>query len=154
VHAFHSDYGFAWYCSRERALITQTTVTQGRPAGGRVLSDWIDVALQEDDAGIRAAGGLLLFHDFRSLISYEPATRSLIESRIKERRSGYSRRTIMVVRPKPIWRMAMQVTDVTLAMLGVPPAKVTGDMARAVAELDSIVIDPMPPAWLLASRPS
>ena len=54
VHAFHPDYGFAWYCTRHRALITQTTVAHGHVAGGRVLCDWIDCALREDAAGIDA----------------------------------------------------------------------------------------------------
>jgi len=154
VQVFHPEYGFAWYSTRARALITQTTVTHARPAGGRVLCDWIDDALREDGPGIEAAGGIFLFHDFRSLTRYDTETRSLIEERIKQRRPGYARRTIMVVRPTPIWRMAMQVTDLTLALLRVPPAKVTGDIARAAAELESFVIDRAPPSWLVAGRPA
>jgi hypothetical protein len=45
--------------------------------------------------------------------------------------------------------MAMHVTDVTLALLGVPPTDVTGDVGRAAAELRSFVIDPVAPSWLL-----
>jgi len=147
---FHPDYGFAWYSSEQRALITQTHVVQGRAAGGRVLCDWIDTALKEDDLGIVAAGGLYLFHDFRSLTGYDTETRTLINDRIKRRRSKYARRTIMVVKPTPIWRMAMHVTDLTLALLRVPPTNVTGDIVRAAAELESFAIDPAPPAWLHA----
>jgi hypothetical protein len=54
----------------------------------------------------------------------------------------------MVVRPTPMWRMAMRVTDLTLAMLGVPPAKLTSDIDRAARELHEFVIDRAPPAWL------
>jgi hypothetical protein len=149
VHAFHPDYGFAWYSSAQKALITQTTVSYARPVGGLVLCDWIDDALREDAVEIETAGGLLLFHDFRSLTGYETETRSLINARIKQRKPGYARRTIMVVRPTPMWRMAMHVTDVTLAMLGIPPARVTADMTRAARELTSCVIDPLPPKWLV-----
>lgn len=148
VHAFHADYGFAWYCTAQRALITQTTVSHARPAGGLVLCDWIDLALREDRAAIEASGGLFLLHDFRSLAGYDPETRVLINERIKLRKPGYARRTIMVVRPTPIWRMAMQVTDLTYAMLGLPSAKVTGDIARAVDELGDCTLDPRPPLWL------
>jgi hypothetical protein len=148
VHVFHPDYGFAWYSTSQRALITQTHVTYGRPAGGRVLCDWIDNALEKDGKGIDAAGGLYLFHDFRTLAGYDTDTRTLINDRIKLRRPKYARRTIMVVKPTPIWRMAMQVTDLTLALLRVPPTKVTGDIARAAAELQSFVIDPTAPGWL------
>jgi hypothetical protein len=148
VHAHHRHYGFAWYCSRDKALITQTTVDYGRSEGGRVLSDWIDLALREDAAGIAAAGGLFLFHDFRSLTGYDTETRVLINDRIKQRKPGYNRRTIMVVRPTPLWRMAMRVTDLTLALLGIPPVKVTGDIDRAAAELKGFTVDKSPPAWL------
>jgi hypothetical protein len=148
VHAHHRQYGFAWYCSQNKALITQTTVDHARCEGGRVLCDWIDLALKEDGEGIAAAGGIFLFHDFRSLAGYDTATRVLINERIKQRKPGYSRRTIMVVRPTPIWRMAMHVTDLTLSMLRIPPVSVTGDMDRAVGELKGFAIDSNPPQWL------
>jgi hypothetical protein len=134
-------------------LITQTTVSHGRAAGGRVLCDWIDATLREDSEGIDASGGIFLFHDFRSLGGYDPETRAVINERIKHRKPAYSRRTIMVVRPTPIWRMAMHVTDLTLAMLRIPPTNVTGDIVRASAELKGFVTDRTPPAWLVgASR--
>jgi hypothetical protein len=152
VQVFHDDYGFAWYSTKHKALITQTTVTYARAAGGRVLSDWIDAALKADAAGIDAAGGIFLFHDFRSLTGYDTETRSLVNDRIKLRKTGYARRTIIVVRPTPIWRMAMTVTDLTMAMLRIPPAKVTGDIARAAAELSSFELDATAPPWLAASR--
>lgn len=94
-----------------------------------------------------------MFHDFRSLAGYDTQTRVLINERIKQRKPGYNRRTIMVVRPTPLWRMAMCVTDLTLAMLGIPPVSVTGDMARAAAELSGVAIDSNPPAWLHSRRP-
>jgi hypothetical protein len=153
VPAFHADYGFAWYSRAERALVTQTVVSHGRAAGARVLCDWIDVTLKEDAAGIEASGGLYLFHDFRSLTGYDTDTRTIINDRIKLRRAGYARRTIMVVRPTPIWRMAMQVTDLTLALLRVPPTTVTGDMKRAKTELDRFVMDATPPSWLVRAAP-
>jgi hypothetical protein len=154
VHAFHPDYGFAWYCTSQRALITQTTVAHGRLAGGQVLCDWIDCALREDAAGIDAAGGIFLFHDFRSLARYDPDTRSVINDRIKLRKPGYARRSIMVVRPTPIWRMAMHVTDVTFALLRLPPMNVMVDMARAAEELKSFAVERAAPEWLLGRRRS
>jgi len=117
-----------------------------------VLCDWIDLALREDAAGIAAAGGLFLFHDFRALAGYDTEARVLINERIKQRKPGYSRRTIMVVRPTPIWRMAMRVTDLTLAILRIPPVSVTGDMNRAVEELSGFSIDHNPPPWLALRR--
>ena len=151
-HVFHPDYGFAWYSTAQKALITQTTVAYARTAGGGVLCDWIDIALREDATGIDAVGGLFLFHDFRSLTGYASEVRTLINERIKLRKPSYSRRTIMVVRPTPIWRMAMHVTDLTLAMLRIPPIKVTGDKARAATELHDIHVDPEPPGWLAGQR--
>jgi hypothetical protein len=149
VQAFHVDYGFAWYCSEQRALITQTSVEHARREGGLVLCDWIDTALREDGAAIDAAGGLYLFHDFRSLSGYDTETRVAINERIKLRKPGYSRRTIMVVRPTPMWRMAMRVTDLTRAMLGLAAAKLTSDIDRAAHELQGFVADREPPAWLV-----
>lgn len=153
MHAHHEHYGFAWYCARDKALITQTTVEYGRSEGGRVLCDWIDLALREDAQGIAAAGGLFLFHDFRSLAGYDTETRVLINERIKQRAPGYTRRTIMVVRPTPLWRMAMRVTDLTLAMLRIPPVSVTGDIDRAAAELKGLAVESRAPGWF-AARPS
>lgn len=152
MHAFHPEYGFVWYCSEQSVLITQTTVAYAHREGGRVLSDFIDLALREDADGIAAAKGLFLFHDFRSLTGYAAETRVLINDRIKLRSPGYARRTIMVVRPTPIWRMAMHVTDLTFAMLGMPPAMVTANMERAAEELSDIVIDAVPPPWLAPFR--
>jgi hypothetical protein len=152
VHAHHAHYGFAWYSSQTKALITQTTVDQRRCEGGRALCGWIDLALREDAEGIAAAGGLFLFHDFRSLAGYDTQTRLLINERIRQRRPGYARRTIMVVRPTPLWGMAMRVTDMTLAMLGIPPVKITGDIDRAAAELKGMTIDSSPPVWLNPRR--
>jgi hypothetical protein len=152
VQAFHPEYGFAWYSTKQRALITQTVVAHGRTSGGRILSDWIDAALREDAAGIELAGGIFLFHDFRSLVGYDPETRTHINERIRQRKAGYARRSIMVVRPTPIWRMAMHVTDVTFALLRLPPMKVTADMARAADELKGVEVDSAPPAWLRGRR--
>lgn len=152
LHAFHRHYGFAWYCLQQKALITQTTVPHAKIEGGKVLCDWIDLALREDEPGIAAAGGIFLFHDFRSLSGYDTETRVLINERIKLRKPGYSRRTIMVVRPTPIWRMAMRVTDLTLAMLGMPPAKLTSEIERAAAELSGFTIDRTPPTWFNLGR--
>jgi hypothetical protein len=151
VHVFHPAYGFVWYCSAQRALITQTTVAYAHAEGARLLSDFIDLALREDAPGIAEAKGLFLFHDFRSLTGYATEARVLINERIKLRSPGYARRTIMVVRPTPIWRMAMHVTDLTFAMLGMPPAMVSANMERVVEELDDFTIDTTPPAWLAAS---
>jgi hypothetical protein len=150
IQVFHPDYGFAWYSSAHKALVTQTHVTHARPAGGHVLSDWIDAALREDAAGVEAAGGLFLLHDFRSLVGYDAETRTIVNDRIRARKPDYARRIIIVVRPKPIWRMAMHVTDLTLALLGIPPAKVTGNIVRAAAELEAFVFDSKPPPWLVA----
>lgn len=152
MHAYHREYGFAWYSSQSKALITQTTVDHGRCEGGRALCDWIDLALREDAVGIAAAGGLFLFHDFRSLAGYDTQTRVLINERIRQRRPGYARRTIMVVRPTPLWGMAMRVTDLTLAMLGIPPVSITGDMNRAAAELKGMTVDSNPAPWLSPRR--
>jgi hypothetical protein len=46
----------------------------------------------------------------------------------------------------------MRVTDMTLAMLGIPPEKITGDMDRAAAELKGLTIDSSPPGWLNPRR--
>ena len=148
LHTFHRDYGFAWYCTQSAAIITQTTVAHARPGGGLVLCDWIDTALREDGPNIDAAGGILLVHDFRSLTGYDTETRVLINERIKLRKPSYSRGMITVVRPTPMWRMAMRVTDLTRAMLGMPPATLTSDITRLVEEVRDCVIDPKPPTWL------
>jgi hypothetical protein len=109
--AFHVDYGFAWYSSAQRALITQTTVSRARREGGLVLCDWIDAALREDAAAIDAAGGTFLLHDFRSLDGYDTETRMVINERIKLRKADtHGGRSWWCVRRRcGAWRCALQI---------------------------------------------
>jgi hypothetical protein len=151
THAFDPSAGHCWYDRARALLVTQTVVPQATVPGARVVMDWVDAALEHEAPAIRAAGGLMVFHDWRSLGGYDSDARVLVNDRMRRRPRGYSRRTICVVAPTPLWRMALTVTDLTYAMLGVPPAAMTGDMKRACEELGGYV-PREGPAWLVNLR--
>lgn len=152
LHLFDPSYGHCWWVADAAAIVTQTICTYGHAEGAAHMSDWVDACLAHEKPALEAAGGLLILHDWRSLQAYDSKSRVLINDRMKRRPKGYARRTMCVVRPTPLWRMALTVTDLTYALLNIPPAVMGGDMARALATLQGTTPGPAP-AWLRACTP-
>jgi hypothetical protein len=145
---FRRAYGHCWYDREKAMLITQSHGSRGSVAGAQVLCDLVDAALEHERDTIAAAGGLLIFHDWRSLEGYDSEARVLVTDRMRKRPRRYARRTLCVVNPTPLWRMALTVADLTYALLDVPPATFTANMDRALALLEGIVPASAPPEWL------
>jgi hypothetical protein len=148
IHAYRPAYGYCWFLRECAALVTQTHVPRADLAAARVLTDWIDQAVQyERDVWI-ARKGLLVLHDWRSLNGYDSDARALVIERQRRRPKGYARHVCCVVEPTPLWRMALTVADLTLALLGCPPAALMRDTKRAYGELRGAQADPVAPSWL------
>ena len=148
IHSYHPAYGFCWFSRTGAALITQTHVKRADVAAARVLADWIDRAVRHELDVWTSSKGLLLLHDWRSLGGYDSDARTLVIERQRRRPNGYARRLCCVLDPTPLWRMALTVSDLTLALLGCPPAGLMRDMNRAYGELRGAHADPTAPSWL------
>jgi hypothetical protein len=147
LHGYHPAYGHCWFSRDGAALITQTHVKRADLAAAKVFVDWIDRAVRHEVQAWSACKGLLLLHDWRSVGGYDSDARTLVIDRQRKRPTGYARRVCCVVDPTPLWRMALTVSDLTLALLGCPPAGLMGDMGRALGELRGAQPDAVAPAW-------
>jgi hypothetical protein len=150
IHAYDAAYGYCWFSREGAALITQTHVSRADLAAARILTDWIDAAVWHEREVWATNKGLLLLHDWRSLGGYDSDARKLVIERQRKRSSGYARHVYCVVDPTPLWRMALTISDLTLALLGCPPAALARDMERAFGELRGAEPDALPPRWLRA----
>ena len=148
VHGYHPSYGYCWFSRTGAALITQTQVKRADLGAAKVLTDWIDRAVQEEHVVWNASKGLLILHDWRSLNGYDSDARALVIERQRKRPKGYARRLRCVVEPTPLWRMALTISDLTLALLGCPPAGIVQDINLARGELQGAEADPVAPKWL------
>ncbi|HKP62786.1 MAG TPA: hypothetical protein VJV78_38885 [Polyangiales bacterium] len=148
VHGYHPSYGYCWFSRAGSALITQTQVKRADLRAAKVVTDWIDRAVQEERDVWSASKGLLILHDWRSLNGYDSDAKALVIERQRQRPKGYARRLCCVVEPTPLWRMALTISDLTLALLGCPPAGMTQDVDRARSELHGAEADPVAPKWL------
>jgi hypothetical protein len=107
---FDPRFGFSWYCE-PAAFVTQSVVENGTLEAVTALNDLIDRVLADRAEEVCSSGGLLLFHDWRSLKGYERAARKRQLERMRARKSGYARRTVVVVAPaNRLLRMAVETT--------------------------------------------
>jgi hypothetical protein len=99
VQLFEPRAGFYWY-TRPAALVTQSFVSHGSIDAIAAHNDIVDelLALRGDE--IKAAGGLLVFCDWRSVKTYDLEARALQRDRMIARPPWHSRRTIVVVEPR------------------------------------------------------
>jgi hypothetical protein len=148
IHSYHPAYGYCWFSREGAALVTQTHVKRADLAAARVFTDWIDRAVRHEVEVWSASKGLLLLHDWRSVGGYDSDARTLVIERQRQRPKGYARRVCCVLDPTPLWRMALTVSDLTLALLGCPPAGLMRDMNRAHSELGGAQADAVAPVWL------
>jgi hypothetical protein len=108
VQFFDAGLGFAWYCE-PAALVFQTVVEHGSLEAVEALNNVIDRVLVARRAELRAAGGLLLFHDWRTLKGYDKEARELQFARMRARPTGYARLTVIVIMPaNRLLRMAVE----------------------------------------------
>jgi hypothetical protein len=96
VQAFDPAFGYAWY-ARPAALVMQASVEHGTARAVGVLHDFIDRALAAREGEVRAAGGLLIVHDWRAVRGYDREAGAAFAERVGRRDPGYLRRAVVVV---------------------------------------------------------
>ncbi|HEU4537596.1 MAG TPA: hypothetical protein VFS00_25930 [Polyangiaceae bacterium] len=97
VQVFDPAFGFAWYVS-PATFVSQATTEQGTLASVIALHDLIDGLLAAKAAEVRAAGGLLVLHDWRLLRGYDRDAGVAFVERVTRREPGYLRRAVVAVR--------------------------------------------------------
>lgn len=111
VQLHEEDLGFAWY-AEPAVFVLQSTVEHGSLAFAERFNDLIDRVLAERQEAVEAEGGLFIFHDWRVMTGYEREARSRVVERMRARKSGYARRTVVAVSPKSrLLRMAVEAVN-------------------------------------------
>src|SRR5262245_33586539 len=98
VQSFDPLVGFFWY-AQPAAFISQSVIRHGSLDVIERQNDLMDQVLAARADEIRAAGGLFILNDWRSVRSYDQDARARQRERMKARPAGYARRTVIVVDP-------------------------------------------------------
>ncbi len=116
VQAFLPDHGFYWYV-QPAAVVCQTTIAHATIAIVDAHNDMLDSALAARKDEIAKAGGLLIFNDWRSLRGFETGARARMQERMKARKQGYSRKTVVTVNPSNrLLRMTIEAANLFKAL--------------------------------------
>ena len=118
VQIFDERIGFIWY-ARPAAFVTQSVVEHGSLEALHLMNDYMDQVIAARPEELALAGGLLVFHDWRTIRTYDKAARTQQVERMRRRAKGYSRGAVVVVAPKNrLLRMAIEAANlvVTIAL--------------------------------------
>lgn len=96
VQLFDERFGFAWY-AEPCALVTQLIHPVGTVEAAHALQDAIDHVVSEKHQDIAEHNGLLLFHDWRRMTSYDPDARVAFRDRMRVRDAGHIRHVVAVL---------------------------------------------------------
>lgn len=111
VQWFDPLVGYFWY-TRPAAFVSQSTTSHGSFEVIERQNDLLDQVLTARADEIKAAGGIFVFNDWRSVRSYDADARARQRERMKARLPGYSRRTVIVVDPSNrLLRMAIEAAN-------------------------------------------
>lgn len=108
--------GYFWY-AHPCAFVSQSTVTHGSYEVIERQNDLMDLVLARKTDEVRAAGGIFVLNDWRSVKSYDQDARARQRERMKARAPGYSRRVVIVVNPESrLLRMAIEAANLFATM--------------------------------------
>ncbi|HVU02867.1 MAG TPA: hypothetical protein VHE30_14000, partial [Polyangiaceae bacterium] len=117
VQLFLPDHGFYWY-AHPAALVCQTVHSYATVAIVDAHNDVLDGVLRTRSAEIRAAGGILIFNDWRSIRGFAPGARSRMQERMNARERGYARKTVVTIHPgNRLLRMAIEAASLFKTMV-------------------------------------
>lgn len=114
---FHESFGFAWY-AHPAAFVSHSVVTRGTAESATILQDWIDLVIDRRAAEIQAVGGLFVFHDWRSAVDYTSDGRQTYFERMRTRKRGYLRHSVVCIQGNALWRMAISAGNLVAAVTG------------------------------------
>jgi hypothetical protein len=115
VHAFNPSYGFVWW-AEPAAVVSQSIVERGTREAAEWIQSCIDAALSARANEIREAGGVFIFHDWRSTKGYDTEARKHYLSRMRARPRDYLRHSAVAVNASPLFRMAVEAGNLVAAI--------------------------------------
>jgi hypothetical protein len=125
--------GFFWYAN-PAAFVSQSVASHGSLAVIDRHNDLLDQVLRAKDDEIRAAGGIFVFNDWRSVRGYDQDARARQRERMRARPTGYSRRTIIVADPTSrLLRMAIEAANLFATLTLRARIEVVLDAAAALS---------------------
>lgn len=114
------------------------------------LTQVVDLVLKHDRGDSPEAPGIVLFHDWRSFESYDSAARKYLLDRMRTRPRGYVRRTLVVVPPTPLWRMALAGANLIYSFLSVAAPEIYTDIHKALTSAELAGLPSPAPNWFRA----
>lgn len=109
------DVGFAWYTS-SATLVTQALPTHATARVSEVLSNWVDLVLEQHRDEIARHGGLLGIHDWRRFRTYDSEARRKWMQRIERRPKGYLRKGVIIIADNPLIKMAVAGANMIVSL--------------------------------------
>jgi hypothetical protein len=132
----HEDvrYGYAWYLGRG-LIVSHITVSHGSKDAAYAYHDYEGSILRFHADEVAAAGGLFVVHDWRALATYDAEARRVWQERMKTRKKGYLRGSVVCVgRAAPLLKMAVQAANLWASVLHGAKVELTTDIRAALLE--------------------
>ena len=133
VQAFDPRFGFAWW-SDPATLVCQAVVERATAENAELVQSWIDLALRHRADDVAAAGGLFIFHDWRSVRSYDIEARKAYLARMRARPRDYLRHSVTVISASPLLRMAVETGNLVASMVAGRRVEIAHDAVAVMRE--------------------
>lgn len=132
IQCAHPCFGYLWF-AHPAVLVTQTTIEHASLDWASYVHDRIDQVIAHAAEEIAQNGGLLFVHDFRSVTSYAKEARLEYLRRMRQRKPGYSRGTLVSIRnDQPLVRMGIQAANLLMAVAVKAPLSIIDDPREAI----------------------
>ncbi len=127
--------GHAWY-GEPGVLVNQASIQHADVAAAVAIHDLIDWVLEHEGDSVRAAGGLAVIHDWRTIRTHDSAARAKFIERMRRRPKGYMRMAIVVVESQNrLLRMAIETANLVAATMTGGRVEVVNTPFEAIARL-------------------
>lgn len=111
IQLHEEGFAYAWYLE-PAIFVLQARLSFGTMEFVERYNDLIDHVLSVKADSVAKAGGLFILHDWRQLTGYDKEARARASERMKARKAGYSRRSVVAVSPKSrLLRMAVEAVN-------------------------------------------
>ncbi|WP_157068904.1 hypothetical protein [Sandaracinus amylolyticus] len=134
VQAFDARFGLGWWTD-PAVLVFQATVEQATAENAELVQSWIDLALRHRKEEIAEAGGLFIFHDWRSVRAYDTEARKAYLARMRARPRDYLRHSVTVISAaSPLLRMAVETGNLVASMVAGRKVEIAHDPVAVMRE--------------------
>jgi hypothetical protein len=123
--------GYIWY-AEPCAIVTQTNVERATFEDTLVMTERVDAVLRAKKTELARSRGLLILHDWRSIKSWDNRSRELIVERARRRERGVLRAVVIAMSVNPLFRLLVQVVNVTMSAIGGASVEVVDSVEPAL----------------------